>query len=57
MISQGLDDLLQGRVHPTMVDGHRALRVIALAMRSHMERRPLAWHETAAVDDLVFQFT
>jgi predicted dehydrogenase len=58
MIPAALRDLLNGGKYPGIQDGHNALRVIALAMASHLERRPVAWQDDAfAVESLAFQFT
>jgi predicted dehydrogenase len=58
MIPTALRDLLAGGDFPNIHDGHRALRVIALAMASHLERRPLAWqNDSFVVEELAFQFT
>lgn len=58
MIPAALRDLMNGGTFPGIEDGHRALRVIALAMASHLERRPIAWKDDSfAVETLAFQFT
>ncbi|MCE3234603.1 MAG: oxidoreductase domain protein [Vampirovibrio sp.] len=58
MIPNALKDLLSGRPVPDIYDGHRALRVIALAMASHLDKRPLCWQtEDNPVNELAFQFT
>lgn len=58
MIPAGLRDLLSGGRYPSIEDGHAALRLIALAMASHLERRPVGWHEADSLAErLSFQFT
>ncbi|WP_303673620.1 hypothetical protein [Vampirovibrio chlorellavorus] len=58
MMPQAIQDLLNDRVVPDIYDGHRALRVIALAMASHLDKRPLSWNtEDSPVNALTFQFT
>jgi predicted dehydrogenase len=58
MIPEALADLLAGRSIPDIYDGHAALRVITLAMISHMERRPVAWNEDCPlISEVSFQFT
>jgi predicted dehydrogenase len=58
MIPEALNDLLSGHTVPDIYAGHNALRIIALAMASHLERRPVAWDEDRPlVSELSFQFT
>lgn len=56
-IGRGLQDLIHHRPHPNLMDAHNALRVIALAHKSHLERKPIAWSDKASVEDITFQFT
>ena len=58
MIPKALQNLLNNHKFPNIYDGHKALRMIALAMASHLEKRSLAWQgSSSSVEHLTFQFT
>ncbi len=58
MMAKGIRALCDDKVSiPTLEDGHHALQVLALAMKSSQEGRTIAWTDQSAIEAVSFHFT